>query len=85
MDDGCELKPSKLGTKDYWDESYSTEIRNYLSHGDTGDVWFDESSQFRVIKWMNNSSIQKSDSILDLGEKIAKSNMICEHKLNSQN
>lgn len=34
-----ELNPSQLGTKEYWDESYTTEIKNYLSHGDPGDVW----------------------------------------------
>lgn len=64
-----ELSPSELGTKKYWDESYSTEIKNYLSHGDTGEIWFDESSQFRVIKWMlsNPSIISKDDSIIDLG------------------
>ena len=68
MDPDTELNPSVLGTKTYWDESYSTEIKNYLSHGDTGEVWFDESSQFRVIKWMNESpDINKVDSILDLG------------------
>ena len=33
-------------------------------------VWFDESSQFRVIKWMNHESsgIDKNDTILDLGK-----------------
>lgn len=66
-----EFGSSELGTKDYWTKHYTTEIKNYLSHGDTGEVWFDESSQFRVIKWMNSSAagIDKSDSILDLGEK----------------
>ncbi|CRK87717.1 CLUMA_CG001507, isoform A, partial [Clunio marinus] len=67
--DTNELNPSELGTKSYWDKSYNTEIKNYLNHGDTGDVWFDESSQFRVIKWMNasTSGINKGDSIIDLG------------------
>jgi hypothetical protein len=70
MENTAELSPSHLGTKDYWDESYTTEIKNYISHGDVGDVWFDESSQFRVIKWMNHSAdISTSDSIIDLGER----------------
>lgn len=68
MENEGELNPSQLGTKEYWDESYTTEIKNYLSYGDPGDVWFDESSQFRVIKWMNASpDITKNDSIIDLG------------------
>lgn len=64
-----ELLPSELGTKEYWDSSYETEIKNFNSHGDCGEIWFDESSQFRVIKWMSQcDEIQSSDSILDLGE-----------------
>lgn len=67
-----ELSPSELGTKTYWDASYSSEIKNYLSHGDTGEIWFDESSQLRVIKWMNSiaSGVSKDDSIIDLGKLI---------------
>lgn len=72
MDPDTELNPSELGTKKYWDKSYSTEIQNYLAHGDTGEVWFDESSQFRVIKWMNETGIDKSESILDLGKILQK-------------
>ena len=33
-----ELDPSELGTKTYWDASYVREIKNYLSHGDPGEV-----------------------------------------------
>jgi EEF1A lysine methyltransferase 2 len=71
--DTSELNPSELGTKSYWDNSYTTEIKNYLSHGDTGEVWFDESSQFRVIKWMNSSGISKDESIIDLGKNMSHS------------
>lgn len=67
-EDTSALNPSELGTKKYWDESYKTETKNYLSHGDPGEVWFDESSQFRVIKWMSGcAGIKKEDSIIDLG------------------
>lgn len=79
--DTSELNPCELGTKDYWDKSYSTEIKNYLSHGDTGEVWFDESSQFRVIKWISSSpEIKKDDSIIDLG----KIDNLCEAKCMSE-
>lgn len=63
-----ELESSELGTKDYWDKSYKLEIANYKSHGDIGEVWFDEDSQFRVIKWMLKNQIKADDSIVDLGE-----------------
>lgn len=71
MENTNDLESSELGTKEYWDDSYLKEIKNYNSHGDPGEVWFDESSQFRVINWLQkkNSAIDKNDSILDLGNK----------------
>lgn len=62
-----ELEGSELGTKDYWDRSYNAEIKNYKSHGDVGEVWFDEDSQIRVINWMQKNDISKSSQIIDLG------------------
>lgn len=62
-----ELNGSELGTKDYWDRSYVTEINNYKSHGDVGEVWFDEDSQIRIINWMLKKDIPKDKSIIDLG------------------
>ncbi|KUJ12686.1 uncharacterized protein LY89DRAFT_687659 [Mollisia scopiformis] len=39
------LEPSKLGTKEYWDNLYTTEITNHsLDPSDEGTVWFDDSS-----------------------------------------
>lgn len=63
-----ELGGSELGTKDYWEKSYDSEIRNYKSHGDVGEVWFDEDSQFRVINWMLKKEIAADVSIIDLGK-----------------
>lgn len=63
-----ELDGSELGTKEYWEKSYNTEIRNYKSHGDVGEVWFDEDSQFRVINWLIKNEIPEESSIIDLGE-----------------
>lgn len=63
-----ELEGSELGTKEYWDHSYNTEIQNYKSHGDVGDVWFDEDSQIRVINWMLENGIAVDSKIIDLGK-----------------
>lgn len=63
-----ELEGSELGTKDYWDKSYTTEIANYKSYGDVGEVWFDEDSQIRVIHWMIKNEIHVDSSIIDLGK-----------------
>lgn len=63
-----ELHGSELGTKEYWDKSYDVEINNYKSHGDVGEIWFDEDSQLRIVRWIvKNENIKKSDTILDLG------------------
>lgn len=63
-----ELGGSELGTKEFWEKSYSNEIDNYKSHGDVGEVWFDEDSQFRVIKWMIKNDIKSESKIIDLGK-----------------
>lgn len=72
MSDGTieELGGSELGTKEYWDKAYDNEIENYKSHGDVGEVWFDEDSQIRVINWMLKNDISTQSSIIDLGMKI---------------
>lgn len=77
MSDGKieELDGSELGTKDYWDQSYDTEIENYKSHGDVGEVWFDEDSQIRVINWMQRNDIPADSEIIDLG------NILHQYKL----
>lgn len=84
MSDGKieELDGSELGTKDYWDQSYDTEIENYKSHGDVGEVWFDEDSQIRVINWMLKNDIPTDSEIIDLGNilhahKPARLSIIC--------
>ncbi|KAH8238791.1 hypothetical protein KR038_000324 [Drosophila bunnanda] len=63
-----ELNGSELGTKEYWESSYTREIGNYKSHGDVGEIWFDEDSQQRVIDWLVKQQIDKQAArVLDLG------------------
>ncbi|OAR02121.1 hypothetical protein LLEC1_01644 [Akanthomyces lecanii] len=39
------LDPSELGTREYWDELYTTEVANNAANpDDVGTVWFDDSS-----------------------------------------
>lgn len=66
-----ELGSCELGTKEYWDISYDKEINNYLAHGDTGEIWFEESQQFKIITWiLKCDGIEESDSLIDLGKNI---------------
>lgn len=67
--DDTELGGSELGTHAYWERSYGREIANYRTHGDVGEVWFDEDSQLRVIKWMlkRANTLPTDARIIDLG------------------
>ncbi|KAH8297262.1 hypothetical protein KR044_008883, partial [Drosophila immigrans] len=63
-----ELEGSELGTKEYWENSYTREIRNYKSHGDVGEIWFDEDSQQRIVDWLlKQESFDAQSRVLDLG------------------
>lgn len=63
-----ELDGSELGTKEYWDDRYVMEIKNYKSHGDVGEIWFEESSQDRIIRAITNKlEIRSDDRIIDIG------------------
>lgn len=62
-----ELPPSRLGTKQYWDDTYEKELETFKDIGDVGEIWFGEESMTRVLKWMEKAKIPKNSSILDIG------------------
>ncbi|KAK6176367.1 hypothetical protein SNE40_014667 [Patella caerulea] len=67
-DDGRDFSSSELGTKDYWDNAYERELKNYKEIGDVGEIWFGEDSQDRIIRWLDRQDdINVTDSILDIG------------------
>nr|AEE63106.1 unknown [Dendroctonus ponderosae] len=61
-----EMESSELGTLEYWQDRYKTEMRNFSSHGDTGEVWFGDDVVDRIINWIR-SNIPQSQSIVDVG------------------
>ncbi|KAK3987925.1 hypothetical protein QBC44DRAFT_330477 [Cladorrhinum sp. PSN332] len=76
------LEPSKLGTREYWDALYTTEITNHASNpSDEGTVWFDDSdAENKILEFLtqdlpsivadSSSSLpprKEETSILDLG------------------
>lgn len=61
-----ELDSSELGTLQYWEERYNSEIRNFSQHGDTGEIWFGEDIVDRIINWIT-ANIPKTHSIVDVG------------------
>ncbi|CAK7212333.1 Protein-lysine N-methyltransferase efm4 [Sporothrix bragantina] len=66
------LEPSELGTKEYWDKLYATELANHASNPeDTGTVWFDDSdAEAKMVQFLaeldDEGSLQ-ARTILDLG------------------
>ncbi|CAL8126318.1 unnamed protein product [Orchesella dallaii] len=63
-----DLKPSELGTKNYWDESYKDELKNFKDHGIVGDVWFGEDIMYKVVSYLLDCHLVCEESkIVDLG------------------
>jgi len=65
-----ELKPSELGTKEYWAGAYKKEMENFSEFGDPGEVWFGEEAAARMVNWLADTesvSISGSSTILDVG------------------
>lgn len=63
-----ELDTSELGTQEYWDNCYQTEIKNFSNRGDPGEIWFGEDIVDRLIRWMDKSeNVKKDSSVIDVG------------------
>ncbi|KAL1683345.1 S-adenosyl-L-methionine-dependent methyltransferase [Schizophyllum commune] len=71
-----ELQPSKLGTKEHWDNVYSSELANFKEIGDEGEIWFGEESVEKMVDWAlehvpppsaSSSSSSAHPTILEIG------------------
>ncbi|KAM7385452.1 hypothetical protein PAMP_001535 [Pampus punctatissimus] len=62
-----DFEPSKLGTKDYWEDAYQKELETFRDIGDVGEIWFGEESMSRVLRWMDKANISENAAILDIG------------------
>lgn len=67
------MNKSKMGTKQYWDDFYSLERRNFKSNPeDTGECWFnDNDAESKMVDFLSDNlgqySINEDSSIIDLG------------------
>ncbi|KAL0574985.1 Protein-lysine N-methyltransferase efm4 [Marasmius crinis-equi] len=70
---GLDLEPSKLGTKEHWDNVYKDEIVNFEEIGDEGEIWhynflFGVESVDKMVSWTAEHVPPSSDpSILEVG------------------
>ncbi|RDX57305.1 S-adenosyl-L-methionine-dependent methyltransferase [Lentinus brumalis] len=63
-----DLQPSKLGTKQHWDDVYSSELANFEEIGDEGEVWFGEDSVEKMVDWaLENVPTSPAPFILEVG------------------
>ncbi|KAK3368111.1 S-adenosyl-L-methionine-dependent methyltransferase [Podospora didyma] len=70
------LAPSKLGTKQYWDDIYTTELTNHAANPeDEGTVWFDDSdAEAKILSFLDETAERgdygidrRKAAVLDLG------------------
>jgi len=57
---------SELGTKNFWDQQYVTELKNFNEFGDIGQIWFGKKLMDTIVNWLA-AKIDKKSSVLDLG------------------
>ncbi|KAG8700060.1 hypothetical protein FRC08_004954 [Ceratobasidium sp. 394] len=51
-----------------WDEVYNTEIENFETDGDEGEIWFGEETVEKMLEWtLDNVPPTESPYILDIG------------------
>ncbi|KAM9848019.1 EEF1A lysine methyltransferase 2 [Aulostomus maculatus] len=62
-----DFEPSKLGTRDYWEDAYQKELEAFQDIGDIGEIWYGEESMNRVLRWMDKAKISENAAILDIG------------------
>ncbi|KAF3770093.1 S-adenosyl-L-methionine-dependent methyltransferase [Cryphonectria parasitica EP155] len=58
------LDPSELGTKEYWDSLYTTELTNHTSNpSDRGTVWFDDSdAEAKLLEYLEDQTTTTTTS-----------------------
>ncbi|KAF5382191.1 hypothetical protein D9615_004441 [Tricholomella constricta] len=62
------LQPSKLGTKEHWDDVYEEELNNFKEIGDEGEIWFGEESIERMVDWaVENVPFSSNPSTVEIG------------------
>ncbi|KAG9046365.1 hypothetical protein FS837_004541, partial [Tulasnella sp. UAMH 9824] len=68
-DDPQTFEPSKLGTKQHWDDVYKRELANFEDDSeDEGEVWFGLDSVEKMVDWATeNVPPSNKPYTLDIG------------------
>jgi len=64
-----DFNPSRLGTKEHWDEVYQREIGSFQEIADEGEVWFGEDVLEKMVDWAveNSPPNPTAPYVLDIG------------------
>ncbi|KAF9223783.1 S-adenosyl-L-methionine-dependent methyltransferase [Gyrodon lividus] len=63
-----DFDPSKLGTKDHWDQRYVQDLINFRENRLEGEVWFGEEPEEKMVEWAQiHVPPQTSPNVLDVG------------------
>ncbi|KAF8843774.1 S-adenosyl-L-methionine-dependent methyltransferase [Paxillus ammoniavirescens] len=63
-----DFDPSKLGTKDHWDQRYTQDLTNFHENRLEGEVWFGEEPEEKMVEWAQaHVPPQSSPKVLDVG------------------
>ncbi|GMS96478.1 hypothetical protein PENTCL1PPCAC_18653, partial [Pristionchus entomophagus] len=65
-EDSAHPASSALGTKEYWDAHYSTELGNYEESQDEGEIWFGKQAETRAVQYIL-AQAKKGARVLDFG------------------
>lgn len=65
--ENCLCVASRLGTKEYWNDTYVKELQSFKDFGDVGEIWFGVKSMMRIVQWMKKQNIGEDAAVLDIG------------------
>ncbi|KAI6170113.1 Methyltranfer-dom domain-containing protein [Aphelenchoides besseyi] len=65
-EDKEEVEESVLGTKEYWDQRYESELKNFKESGTEETIWFGKVAENRILEFLT-TNLPKSSRIIDLG------------------
>ncbi|KAF7493663.1 Protein-lysine N-methyltransferase efm4 [Sarcoptes scabiei] len=66
MNNYDDFSGSILGTKQYWEDYYNHELKNFVEFGDRGETWFGKLPTKQIITWIVDN-IPRNDRICDIG------------------
>ena len=63
-----ESTQSQLSRHEYWESTFNLELKNFIDHGDDGEVWFGKDVQKKTVEFLlGRFSSTEGLKVLDVG------------------